>query len=108
MAKIPLQEKYKLPNNIQVGIHKSKNGYTAILPNYPGCVTYAKSLSELVENVNDAILTYFEVPRKEALKAEFIYTPHNHKQKVQSSKKQHMKVKSFSEFISVFPRLSYV
>ena len=71
-----LQRKYNLPDKLKVQVIKSKNGdLTAILADYPGCITYADSPSELIESLNDAILTYFEVPRNEALNADFVYVP---------------------------------
>jgi len=71
-----LQQKYNLPDKLRVQVIKSKNGgLTAILADHPGCITYADSPSELIESLNDAILTYFEVPRNEALSADFVYVP---------------------------------
>lgn len=73
---LKLQQKYNLPGNLKVKIIKSKDGgLTAILADYPGCITHADSPSELIESLNDAILTYFEVPRNEALGADFVYVP---------------------------------
>jgi len=71
-----LQRKYNLPDKLKVQVTKSKKGgLTAILADYPGCITYADSPSELIESLNDAILTYFEVPRNEAMGADFVYVP---------------------------------
>ena len=69
------KEKYNLPDSIEVEIKKTKNGFYAFLPDYPGCVTIAKNMGELIENVNDAVLTYFDVPAKVAKKADLLYFP---------------------------------
>jgi predicted RNase H-like HicB family nuclease len=43
------------------------NGWlTVSSPQLPGLVTQAQSQSELVEMVNDAVLTYYGVPKREA------------------------------------------
>lgn len=91
-----LRRKYHLPDKLKVQVIKSKNGgLTAILADYPGCITYADSLSELIESLNDAILTYFEVPRNEALSADFVYVP---QKQLTLSKKS---VDKRNDFISV-------
>lgn len=40
--------------------------FCASSPDLPGLVTQARSQKELVEMVNDAVLCYFDVPRREA------------------------------------------
>lgn len=70
-----LSNKYGLPNAIKVVVKKGKNSFTAILPDYPGCITLGGSELELIANVTDAILTYFRVPREEAKKCNIVYVP---------------------------------
>lgn len=71
-----LLEKYNLPEEVQVIIQRSpKGGFYAKLADYPGCFTVAETPYELLQNITDAILTYFEVPRKEALRLNIIYSP---------------------------------
>lgn len=71
-----LLEKYKLPDKVQIEISRNeKGGFFARLVDYPGCFTVAGSPLELIQNVTDAILTYFEVPRKDALKCNVMYGP---------------------------------
>lgn len=101
-----IQEKYNLPSQIKVLIHKSKDGFTAVLPDYPGCVTHANGISELVENINDVLLTYFEVPRKEAEKAEFLYAPCAPKTSSILVNKL-KRVRQLSEFVSITPPFVY-
>src|SRR3989338_8436945 len=53
------------PSEITVFVQRSKDGgFCAQITTFPGCFTEAETLSELVENVNDAIITYFEIPEK--------------------------------------------
>lgn len=71
-----LLEKYKLPDTVQVEISRNeKGGFFAKLVDYSGCFTVADSPLELIQNVTDAILTYFEVPREDALKCNVLYGP---------------------------------
>lgn len=68
--------KYKLPNSIKVKYKKNSDGIIyAKFPEYPGCMTLAKNEIELIQNVTDAILTYFEVPRNEAKECKILYIP---------------------------------
>lgn len=72
----PLLKKYNLPEEVVVVIKRNPNGMLyAKLPDYPGCFTMAENPIKLIQNVTDAILTYFEVPRKDALKCNITYMP---------------------------------
>lgn len=65
--------KYHLPKRVEVILHKAKEGgFVVEFAQLPGCFTQVKDLSQLHENVTDAILTYFDVPRKEASKMVYI------------------------------------
>lgn len=70
-----LSEKYKLPKSIKVEVKRDKDILYAYLSDYPGCMTIAKNLGELIENVNDAILTYFKVSKRDAKQSNIIYFP---------------------------------
>ena len=64
-------EKYHLPKRVEVLLSKAKEGgFVVEFPDLPGCFTQVEDLSHLHENVTDAILTYYDVPRKEARKFE--------------------------------------
>lgn len=68
-----LLKKYHLPKRVEVILHKAKEGgFVVEFAELPGCFTQVKDLSQLHENVTDAILTYFDVPRKEASKMAYI------------------------------------
>lgn len=53
------------PSHISVKVYRSKDGgFCAEILTFPGCQTEGETLSELIEMVNDAVKTYFEVPEK--------------------------------------------
>lgn len=62
-----IMQKYHIPEKINLQIELTPDGwFCASSPDLPGLVTQARSQQELVEMVNDAVLTYFDVPRREA------------------------------------------
>ncbi len=66
-----IKRKYNLPNSISLNIEITKdNWYLAESPDIPGLFTQARSQEELLNMVNDAVLTYFNVPKREA---DFVY-----------------------------------
>lgn len=107
MASQSIHKKYNLPSSIKVSLKKSKkSGFIVILPDYEGAISYVENLSELVDVVNDLVLTYFQVPRKEALEANFIYLPPILKASKSASKpKERSGV--INEFVSFTPQFSY-
>ncbi len=52
------------PNIISVKVEKSGGVFLANVKTFPGLITQGRSFSELIEMVNDAVRTYFEVPEK--------------------------------------------
>ena len=73
--KVDIVEEYKLPTKVQVRIQRTpEGGFYATFPTLPGCRTQANTIVELNENITDAILTYFDVP-KEEISNDFIYVP---------------------------------
>ncbi|KAF0247640.1 MAG: hypothetical protein FD167_2958 [bacterium] len=69
-----LLKKYHLPKKVEVILSKAKEGgFVVEFPNLAGCFTQVEDLSQLDENVTDAILTYFDVPREKAKK--MVYVP---------------------------------
>lgn len=68
-----LLTKYNLPKRVEVTLHKAKEGgFVVGFPDLPGCFTQVENLSQLDDNVTDAILTYFDVPRRNASKVVYI------------------------------------
>lgn len=62
-----IREKYNIPQNIKLNIELTKDGwFVAASPDLPGLIAQARNAKELLEMVNDAILTYFDVPKKES------------------------------------------
>ena len=46
-------------------LHKSKYGYDIHVPALPGCHSQGTTKREALENIRDAILTYFELEKQE-------------------------------------------
>ena len=64
---VVIKQIYGLPESLDLNIRVSEDGWFVVTsPNLPGFVTQAKDHQELIEMINDAALTYFDVPRKEA------------------------------------------
>ena len=55
------------PREIIVKILRSEDGgFAAEITEFPRCYTEADTFAELIEMINDAMMTYFEVPEKYA------------------------------------------
>ncbi len=53
------------PNELTVRAERSQDGgFVAEIIDFPGCFTEAENFSELIEMVNNAIKTYFDIPEK--------------------------------------------
>lgn len=53
------------PNAITARVHRSHNGeFCAEVITFPGCFTESDTFSGLIEMVNDAVRTYFEIPEQ--------------------------------------------
>ncbi len=62
-----IKKKYHIPDSVHVTVKLTPEGWlTATSPELPGLVTQAASREELIEMVNDAVLTYFDVPKRYA------------------------------------------
>lgn len=92
-----LTDKYGLPESIKVQVKKTGKVLYAKLPDYPGCMTMAVDPLDLVINVNDAVLTYFQVPRDEAQKYNFFYFP---------EAKKIEKIKSYPQGVNINERFN--
>ncbi len=54
-----------LPKSIEVFVKPcEEGGFYAEIKTFPGCHTQAETFSELIEMVNDAVITFLEIPRK--------------------------------------------
>lgn len=64
---ISIKREYHLPNSLNLTFKLSPDGWFVVTSSdLPGFITQAKSQDELVEMINDAVLTYFDVPRRAA------------------------------------------
>lgn len=53
-----------LPEKIAVRVHRSQDGgFSAEVVSYSGVFTQGDTFSELIEMINDAVYTYFEIPK---------------------------------------------
>ncbi len=55
-----LSEYMRAPYRMEIEVDPSEGGYVASFPDLPGCLTFAETLEELIENVDDAKRTWFE------------------------------------------------
>ena len=54
-----------LPRILNVNVNRAEeDGYWAEIKEMPGCYTQADNFYDLIEMINDAIFTYFDVPKK--------------------------------------------
>lgn len=64
---VDIKRAYGLPEEINLNVRISDDGwFVASSPEFPGLVTQARDREELIEMINDAVLTYFDVPKREA------------------------------------------
>lgn len=61
-----IKAKYNIPDEIKLNYQVKDGWFLISSPDLPGLVTQARTAKELLEMVNDAILTYYDVPKKEA------------------------------------------
>ena len=58
---------YGIPDKINLNVRVTPNGWlVATSAELPGLVTQAKNQEELIVMINDAVLAYFDVPKKDA------------------------------------------
>ncbi|MEK7631988.1 MAG: type II toxin-antitoxin system HicB family antitoxin [Patescibacteria group bacterium] len=56
-----------LPRQVPVRIHQDTDGrFWAEATDLPGCYTQGATMDEALQNMKDAIFTYFEVPKDQA------------------------------------------
>ncbi|MCK5320144.1 hypothetical protein KAJ61_02015 [Candidatus Parcubacteria bacterium] len=64
---VQIKEKYNIPSELKLNIRLTKKGYFVLTsPELPGLITQAHNTKELLDMFNDAVLTYFDVPKNEA------------------------------------------
>ncbi|MDQ3008785.1 MAG: hypothetical protein M3Q81_04275 [bacterium] len=63
-----------LPQSLNLRIEKNKVGYSVYSDEYIGLITFANTKDELEDMVNDAVFTYFSIPRDIAKRISNMYT----------------------------------
>ena len=61
-----IKKKYGIPDNISLTVEFKDGWFIVTSPELPGLITEGRNGDELLGMVNDAILTYFDVPKKES------------------------------------------
>jgi len=62
-----LFREYNVPRTLNLQIRLTQDGwFVATVPELPGLITQAQSQHELLDMVNDAVLTYFDIPKRQA------------------------------------------
>lgn len=60
-------KEYGIPESITVQVRRTPTGQFVIAsPELPGLISQSDDLKHIVEMYNDAILTYFDVPKRES------------------------------------------
>lgn len=59
-----IAREYKIPSQIRFKFQTKDGWIIATSENLPGFITEARNPQELLEMINDGILTYFDVPRR--------------------------------------------
>jgi len=61
-----LKKEYSIPSNFNAHIRFTNEGFLILTcEELPGLITEGKDGKELLENFNDAVLTYYDVSKKE-------------------------------------------
>jgi predicted RNase H-like HicB family nuclease len=62
-----VKQKYGLPQSLNLHVRLDESGWFVVqVPELPGLTTQARSMEDLVEMVNEAVLLYFDVPGRDA------------------------------------------
>lgn len=63
---LEIKKKYGIPDRLSMKIRFTRDGYFVLTCNeLPGLITEAKDGKELIYMFNDAVLSYFDVPKSE-------------------------------------------
>ncbi|MCK4592583.1 hypothetical protein KAT63_04065 [Candidatus Parcubacteria bacterium] len=61
-----IKNRYGIPEKLELDIAFTKDGYFILTSkDLPGLITEAENGKELIKMFNDAILTYYDVPKRE-------------------------------------------
>ena len=60
-----VKRQFGLPDTLNLTFKLTQDGWFVVTsPELPGFITQAKDYKELIEMINDAVLTYFDVPKR--------------------------------------------
>lgn len=64
---IEIKREYNIPEKVNFSVARKKSGWFVVTsPDLPGLISQCENLDELLDVYNDAILTYFDVPKRES------------------------------------------
>ncbi len=82
IPEVLIANKCKFPDNISVSITLSQDGgYVISVNDLKGCITQAENGKEVFEMVNDALYTYFEVPKNYQRFMPVFFPPENERKR---------------------------
>ena len=65
MSPEDIKKEYNIPDKFDVHVRFSKDGYFILTcPELPGLVTEAREGKELIRMFNDAVLSYYDIPKR--------------------------------------------
>ncbi|MEK7090177.1 MAG: hypothetical protein AAB930_01165 [Patescibacteria group bacterium] len=67
VSRADIKTKYGIPDTINLSFEITDGKFIITSPDLPGFITQARDQKELLEMVDDAVLTYYDVPENEAV-----------------------------------------
>ncbi len=65
-----VRKQYGIPNKINLNLELKDGCFVITSSDLPGFITQARNTEELLDMVNDAVLTYYDVPKRAS---DFVY-----------------------------------
>lgn len=66
LSPVEIKRKYNIPNKLNLTVELTADGFFVLTSEeLPGLITEAKDGKELIKMFNDAVLTYYDVPKRE-------------------------------------------
>ena len=67
---VAVKKQYGIPDQISLTLELKDGCFVITSPDLPGLITQARNSEELLDMVNDAVLTYYDVPKRVS---DFVY-----------------------------------
>lgn len=65
LSSVEIRRKYNIPDKFNITVDLTAEGFFVLTSEeLPGLITEAKDGKELIKMFNDAVLTYYDVPRR--------------------------------------------